>query len=236
MRRVKLPGKEKYKKVVLCILVIISIIIILKTAVENKQEKNRQQAIIEEQRLENERLEKEEERIRQERKEEEDRLYDQAYGLFFSNKYKESIEVSNELITKFPESYRGYNIRGIAKAFNGSFDEGMSDINKSLEIKPDYGYALFNKALNYELYNKLDDALDWYDKALAVEEYMWSYYGKASIYGRRGDAENTVKYLKKAIEVAAKENNDQALKDDAKTEHDFDPVRGNKEFNQLINN
>ena len=235
MRRVKLPGNEKYKKVLLCILVVVSISIILKTAVENRREKNRQQAILEEQRLEDERLAKEEERIKNELKEQEDTLYNQAYNLFFSNKYKESIDVSNELIDKFPESYRGYNIRGIAKAFNGSFDEGMNDINKSLEIKPDYGYGLFNKALNYELYNKLDDALEWYDKALSVEEYMWSYYGKASIYGRRGDAENTVKYLKKAIEVAAKENNDQALKDDAKTEHDFDPVRGNEEFDNLIN-
>ncbi|MPN00484.1 hypothetical protein SDC9_147679 [bioreactor metagenome] len=104
----------------------------------------------------------------------------------------------------------------------------MKNINKALEISPNYGYALFNKALTYELYDKYDEALKWYDKNLEVENYIWSYYGKASIYGRKGDVKNTVKYLKIAIEM------DKVVKEEARVERDFDNVRQSKEFQELI--
>ena len=161
----------------------------------------------------------------------EESLYEEARNLFFNERnYEKTIEKANEIINQFPESYKAYNIRGIAKAYNGDFHEGMKDIDKALDLNSEFGYARFNKALNYELYGEYDNALTWYDKALEVEDYVWSYYGKASIYGRRGDVENTIKYLKIAISM------DSSVKDEAKTESDFDNVRDSKEFQDLINN
>ena len=78
-------------------------------------------------------------------------LYDRANNLFFSHEYLKAIKQADILINKYPHSYMGYNIRGIAKAYNNNFNEGMQDIDKSLSIKSDYGYAIFNKALTYEL-------------------------------------------------------------------------------------
>lgn len=155
-------------------------------------------------------------------------IYEKAYKAFFDNKYAESINLANEVIKKDNKHYKAYNIKGIALAYNGSFEEGMKNINKALEISPNYGYALFNKALTYELYDKYDEALKWYDKNLEVENYIWSYYGKASIYGRKGDVKNTVKYLKIAIEM------DKVVKEEASTERDFDNVRQSKEFQELV--
>ena len=110
----------------------------------------------------------------------------------------------------------------------------MKDIDKALTIKPDYGYGLYAKAFNYELHEKFDEALVYYDKSLAIEEYMWAYYGKASIYGRRGDVASTVANLKKAIEVEGAKENESGVKKEARNEKDFDPVRGNAEFEALI--
>lgn len=155
-------------------------------------------------------------------------IYEKAYKAFFDNKYTESINLANEVIKKDDKHYKSYNIKGIALAYNGSFEEGMKNIDKALEISPSYGYARFNKALTYELYDKYDEALKWYDKNLEVENYIWSYYGKASIYGRKGDVKNTVKYLKIAIEM------DKVVKEEARTERDFDNVRQSKEFQELI--
>ncbi|SJT83751.1 Uncharacterised protein [Clostridioides difficile] len=70
----------------------------------------------------------------------------------------------------------------------------------------------------------------WYNKNLEIENYIWTYYGIASIYGRRGDVQNTVKYLSKAIEI------DEVVKKEARDEADFNPVRDSKEFKDLINN
>lgn len=236
MHRIKLPGKEKTKKLILIILIIVAILVLIHEGNLNIQHKKFESN--------NENIQEQEESINsidvQEKvttKEsneevtstEEKQLYNEVYNLFFSKKYKESIDKADELLNKFPNSFMGYNIRGIAKAYNGDYNGGISDIDKSLELNESYGYAKFNKALTYELYGNMDNALEWYNKALEDEEYVWSYYGIASIYGRRGDVSNTVKYLSKAI------NMDGAVKNIARTEHDFDPIRNSAEFQKIVN-
>lgn len=154
--------------------------------------------------------------------------YKKGYDAFHSKKYEDAIKIENEVIAEDKNFYKAYSIKGIALCFNGNYEEGIKAINKALEINPGYGYGRFNKGLAYELYRHYDEALMWYDKALEVESYIWSYYGKASIYGRRGDIENTVKYLKIAIDM------DVSVKKLAKEERDFNNVRESKEFKEIV--
>lgn len=233
MSRFKLPGNLKVKKIILTVLVFISIVVIIQFAIENRKTdmiETKEEDKIEEQLVDN----NADVEIKQENTSEEDNLYNDAYNTFFNGDYDGAIAKANIVISKYPESFKGYNIRGIAKAFSGSFENGMKDIDKALEINSEFGYARYNKALNYELYGHYDEALKWYNKALEIEDYMWSYYGIASIYGRRGDVNNTVLYLKKAVEVEKSDNGKSAIKEDAKTEKDFNPVRGNVEFENFI--
>nr|WP_281418717.1 hypothetical protein [Clostridium frigoris] len=104
----------------------------------------------------------------------------------------------------------------------------MQQIDNSLKLKPNYGYARFNKALAYELFGYYTKAITWYKKDLEVEKFEWSYYGIASIYGRKGDINNTVKYLKLGIAINPN------IKNEAKNEKDFDNVKKYKQFKQLI--
>lgn len=223
--RIKLLGDLIMDKIIVILIVILVVLIVIVNLMENKRDEAYNSQIIQSQENNDAESNKEESSTGEEA------LYEEARNLFFNeHDYEKAIEKANEIIDRFPESYKAYNIRGIAKAYNGNFQEGMGDIDKSLELNSDFGYARFNKALNYELYGEYDKALMWYDKALEVEDYVWSYYGKASIYGRKGDVENTIKYLKIAISM------DSAVKDEAKTEEDFDNVSYSKEFQDLINN
>lgn len=154
--------------------------------------------------------------------------YEESAKAFSNKKYEETINIANEIINEDKNFYKAYNIKGIALCYNKDFDEGMKNIEKALQLNPNYGYARFNKALAYELYGFYDDALTWYDKDLEVENYIWSYYGKASIYGRRGDVKNTTKYLKIAIDMSPD------IKKIASEEADFTPVKNSKEFQDLI--
>ncbi|NRD78936.1 hypothetical protein HPT25_16350 [Bacillus sp. BRMEA1] len=156
--------------------------------------------------------------------------YQLGYNTFFKKNYADAIKIESDVIQQDPSFYKAYNVKGIAQCYAGDFNGGMANINKSLQLKPNYGYALFNKALAYELYRHFDEAITWYKKDLAVENYVWTYYGIASIYGRRGDVANTVKYLKLAISFGA------YTKTAAKTEKDFDNVRNSKEFQSLVYN
>ena len=254
MRRIKLPGNEANKKILLIVLIIVGIGILsyeswtnmnsknIKT--ENKAEIvkpiNEEESYINdttntdvEEGSNNSKINNADEKIKINEKEKsysarETELYNEAYRLFFSYEYENAIKEADVLVSKFPNNAMGYNIRGIAKAYNGDYDGSMMDIDKSLSIDGNYGYARFNKALAYELYGNMDEALKWYNKALEVEDYVWSYYGISSIYGRRGDVENTMTYLNKAIKI------DSEVKEVAKTEHDFDPVKNSEEFQELI--
>lgn len=157
-----------------------------------------------------------------------EKLYEDAYNDFHSKKYAEAIKISDDIIKNDGNFYKAYNIKGIALSFSGNYNEGMKNIEKSLSLKPDFGYGRFNKALSYELYEHYDEAINWYNKALEVEKYIWSYYGLASIYGRRGDVDNTIKYLKIAIDM------DPSVKSTAKEEKDFDNVKYNEKFQNLL--
>jgi len=154
--------------------------------------------------------------------------YQLAYQSFGDKKYANAIKTADEILKQDPNFYKAYNIKGIALSYSSQPNQGLINIDKALAIKPDFAYARFNKALAYELTAQYDKALEWYDKALQVENYIWSYYGKASIYGRRGDVANTVKFLKIAIDM------DPGVKDIAKAEHDFDPVKNSREFINLL--
>ncbi|WP_298846534.1 tetratricopeptide repeat protein [Clostridium sp.] len=151
-----------------------------------------------------------------------------GYDQFFAHKYVEAIKTENQVLKEDSKFYKAYNVKGIALAYSGDFKGGMQQIDNALRLEPNYGYARFNKALTYELFGDYTNAVTWYKKDLEVEKYDWSYYGIASIYGRKGDINNTVKYLKLAIDI------NKNIKNQAKNEKDFDNVKQYKQFKQLI--
>lgn len=151
-----------------------------------------------------------------------------GYDQFFAGKYAKAIATENQVLEEDSRFYKAYAVKGIALAYNGNFKEGMQQIDNSLKLKPNYGYARFNKALANELYEYYSEAMIWYKRDLEVEKFEWSYYGIASIYGRKGDINNTVKYLKIAIDINPN------IKNVAKNEKDFDNVKQYKQFKQLI--
>ena len=159
-----------------------------------------------------------------------ERKAQEGYDLFFEKKYDEAIAAEDSVIAEDPTFFKAYYIKGITQCYAGNYEEGSKNIDKALELNPDDYMARFNKALSLELYRHYDESLRWYEKALEVANGQgeWSYYGIASIYGRRGDPANTVKYLRLAIEI----NPD--IREEAKSESDFDPVRSSKEFKELI--
>lgn len=267
MNRIKLPGKEKHKRILLVTLVIITIGILFHeynmnikeneikaqeemgkasgsksksyngdSIIADKDQINKmnKEAVIEKEHNKTDKDGVKKDNFKDKEKktysQKENELYNKGYSLFFSHDYKGAIDIASELVNQFANNPTGYNIRGIAKAYNGDYNGGMEDIDKALQLDDKYGYARFNKALTYELYGNMEDALKWYNKALEVEEYVWTYYGIASIYGRRGDIDNTMKYLNKAIQMNPE------VKEISKVEQDFEPVKNSEIFRKAIYN
>lgn len=163
--------------------------------------------------------------------------YNAAKSYYDGKEYTRTINACDEIIKDDENNYKAYTLKGIALCYlsiatadGNKYDEGMSTLDKALEIKPDYGYALFNKGLGNELFAHYDEAIQWYKKDLEKENFVWSYYGIASIYGRRGDVQNSVLYLNKAIEADPSTD----VKGEAAKEVDFNNVRDSSEFQAAI--
>lgn len=155
-----------------------------------------------------------------------------GYTAFNSDNYQVAIDDENKALALNDNNARAHAIKGIAICYSGlensNYTGALAEIDRALQIDPNNGYARFNRALTLERFGHYDEALTWYDKALQVDNFVWSYYGKACIYGRKGDVDNAVKYLKIAIGMQAN------IKEEARNEEDFTNVRNSEAFKQLV--
>lgn len=154
--------------------------------------------------------------------------YQKAYKLYNSYEYSDAIRICNQILDREPKHYKALTVKGIAICYTDTLQKGMYYIDKALAIKPDFGYARYNKALAYERFGLHEKSLEWYKKALEVEEYVWTYYGIASLYGRIGDVKNTVFYLNKAKAL------DPVVKVLAPKEEDFKTVWNDPLFTEAM--
>lgn len=229
---------SKIRIVILSIFCLIGIGILIYTVIDNRKS-NKYIAITKTNKNEkitssiskNKKAENKEKAAQNEKQKQIDAITEKGYQDFGAKNYAVAIVEENQSLQLDNNNARAHAVKGIALCYSkldtDSFNQGLAEIDKSLKINPNYGYARFNRALCLERYGKYDDALIWYDKDLQVENFVWSYYGKACIYGRKGDVDNSVKYLKIAISMQAN------IKDEARNEEDFQNVRNSEAFIQV---
>jgi tetratricopeptide (TPR) repeat protein len=230
----------KVKLILFIILIFIASGVLIHTALENRAAKLRLENQIKEsqQQLEEARIKREQEAkiaAEEKRVQEEKRLaietkINSAVEAYGARRYREAINISDEVLEEDEENYVAYNIKGLALSYSNKYDEGMANINKALEINPDYGFGRYSKALVYSHFRHNDEALKWYDKALEVEDYKWSHYGKAVIFARRGDGAGAAASLKLAMEL------DPGLRDIIieNRDKDFININNSVEFLEII--
>ncbi len=103
--------------------------------------------------------------------------------------------------------YKYYLDNGIYNIQNGKFQEGIENINKSLELKKDWAIPYFYRAVAYDAMEEFDEAMLDYTKAIQLDEKMTdAYYNRARIILSRKDLdnpkiENAVRDLEKALEL-----------------------------------
>ncbi|RNC28833.1 MAG: Photosystem I assembly protein Ycf3 [Candidatus Dichloromethanomonas elyunquensis] len=157
--------------------------------------------------------------------------YEQGLKLYYQRNFSQALSLFDKALILDPNCYQALNGKGAAYAFQGRYSEGLNLIREALRIKPDFEYGCFNLGLANELAGNWTAAVSAYQTALSYDSRdAWAYYGIASIYGRQGNADQTVFYLKQAIAI------EPDAKETAKTEHDFDPVRSSSKFQALFNN
>jgi len=156
-------------------------------------------------------------------------LYDQGLKLYYQRQFPAALDLFNQALAIDAQCYEATNAKGATLAFQGHYDQGLTLIQQALDLNPLFVYGHFNLGLANELAGQWDPAIAAYTKALQLDNRdTWSYYGIASIYGRLGNIDKVLEYLQPAIAL------DPYVKEAARNEHDFNPVRDDSRFQTLV--
>jgi tetratricopeptide (TPR) repeat protein len=147
-------------------------------------------------------------------------------------RYEAALESTNKAIQIKPNNFGGWFGRGYALRGLKRFEEALVSYDKAVQIKPDSYYAWNNRAYTLTKIGRYDDAFANFEKALELKpkpNFATLYYNKAYYYILQNQIELVIENLKQAIELYPK------LKEDLKTDPDFDAIREDERFKQLIN-
>ncbi len=143
--------------------------------------------------------------------------------------YRAAVADYDRAIAADPANHKIYTAKGIALCFEGDYQGGMALIRKTLDMRPDYVPARYDMAMAYKLQDDLDNSLLWFEKTLQGDpSSTWSYYGIATIHADRGNPQESLKYLKKAVAL------DQSVKEVARRQDHFARMRALPEFQALV--
>ncbi|PZO51301.1 TPR end-of-group domain-containing protein [Phormidesmis priestleyi] len=95
--------------------------------------------------------------------------------------------------------------------------------------KPDKHAAWFNRGLILQRLGRYDDAIISYDRVLKIEpENAFALYNKAKCYALQNNVALAIESLAQAIAL------DPRVRENAKSDADFDTIRGNALFQALL--
>ncbi|WP_206669344.1 tetratricopeptide repeat protein [Microcystis aeruginosa] len=129
-----------------------------------------------------------------------------------------------------PDYPDAWNNRGVALGNLGRFEEAIASCDRALEIKPDLHEAWDSRGAALTFMGRYKDALESYDHAIKINSnYANAYYNKACCYGLQNNVELAIENLQRAI------NLDVEYQDMAKTDKDFEQIRGDERFQSFLN-
>jgi len=161
--------------------------------------------------------------------------YHQGALAFSQHRYLVALDDEDKAISADPTFEPAYVVKGIALAYayDDTYDAAMRILRKAVQMNPRDGYGWFNMGLCNERYGFYSEGVAAYDHAIGLHQRAWwlpwAYYGIACIYGREGNANLAVKYLKDALKYDPK-----AILSAARSEEDFAPIRDSSAFQSVI--
>jgi tetratricopeptide (TPR) repeat protein len=121
--------------------------------------------------------------------------------------------------------------QGNQKYMNGDFIGAIASYDQALEIKPDYHQAWDGRGVALGNLGRYEEAIASYDQALEINSNSANtYYNKACCYGLQNNVELAIENLQRAINLDVK------YQDMAKTDQDFEQIRGDERFQRLLVN
>lgn len=109
--------------------------------------------------------------------------------------------ICQQLVRAVPEEPEGYHLLGLIKQRLQQFDEGITIINRAIELDPNNADNYNNIALCYANLGQYDLAKNNLDKAISIKNNYLYYNNLALQYRQTRDYDRAIELFEKAIEI-----------------------------------
>jgi|GEM_PF-1865588 len=153
-----------------------------------------------------------------------------ASKYFFYREYDKAVEIINGVLEEEPGNVSALELRGRIEIVTGDLETALATFEEAIGADPEDYRGWQGKGEVLERMYKYDGALEAYSVAVEInKKASTSLYALAVLYAKKGEKENSFKYLKKAVKV------DEFLKETARDEPGFEGFRGDAEFWEIVN-
>jgi tetratricopeptide (TPR) repeat protein len=116
--------------------------------------------------------------------------------------WKDQLTLYSDIILKSPYKPRAYINRGIEYMATQKYNMAIDDLNKAIELNPQYANAYYNLGIISRNEGKFDRALEDYSKAIVLKpDYYNAYTNRGEVYILKGEYSDGIQDLNKAIEL-----------------------------------
>ena len=124
-----------------------------------------------------------------------------------ANLWEDAIPAFGLVIRILPDLAQGYHGRGVAyyneskeKDNDNLFEPALEDLDKALELKPDFAEAYKDRALLHRDLGDTENALSDLDKAIEIGPFFAeAYKDRALLHRDLGDTEKAISDMEKAV-------------------------------------
>ncbi|MDZ8105466.1 MAG: tetratricopeptide repeat protein [Nostoc sp. DedQUE12a] len=158
-----------------------------------------------------------------------DICFAKGYALDDLGRLEEAIASYDQATKIKPDKDEAWYNRGIALFNLGRLEEAIASYDQATKIKPDYHYAWNNRGIALRNLGRFEDAIASYDQATNIKpDKNNPWYNKACCYSLLGNIDLAIENLQQAI------NLNPECREIAKTDADFDNIREDLRFQDLI--
>ena len=95
----------------------------------------------------------------------------------------------------------------------GLYEKALQDLNKTIELMPDYASAYNNRGLVREKMEHYEEALEDFSKAIQLEESPIAYYNRGNTYYELKEYDKALENYKHILQITG--DNESELKKEA---------------------
>jgi tetratricopeptide (TPR) repeat protein len=156
--------------------------------------------------------------------------YNRGYALNNLGRTEEAIASYDQALKFKPDLHKAWYNRGNALRNLGRLEEAIASYDQALKFKPDLHKAWYNRGNALSDLGRIEEAIASYDQALKFQpDDTSAFYNKACCYALQGHVEQAIENLQQAINLSPDK-----YREMAKTDSDFDSIREDKRFEELI--